>query len=210
VGDFFDMGGTESGATILPAQRRVLQMLRDYFTSNLGDTDQLQGQVRTALSDLIPQLLRDTTDESKAMSERMFLEGLINPAMKNYKGEISDQIDLAFAGQGATMSSRRGQAHADVVSNIYEGGQAQIAQMLPAIHSFPLQQTLGQIQGLSGIGAFGSQDINQAMQFALQGTQQYYQESAGPGWALLGDLINAGGYMGGMGMANGSLLELLG
>lgn len=110
----------------------------------------------------------------------LFRTGILQPALRNFHRAIQPQIEDAFAGQGATFSTRRGQAVTDALSGVYSDAQSQLAQQqfasvesarqrqLQAI-GLPLQQTLGQIQGIQGISApllqfLGTQTQELAMQ----------------------------------------------
>lgn len=202
MGSLFSKPRNKSYSQLDPTQQGLLQPLADFF---LGEVNNDQPEIRN----LISKLMSSTTDESRAMSERIFTEGIMAPALRTFDEQIQPRIASNFARYGATMGSRRGQAVADALTTVQTDAQGQIARMLPEIYNFPLQQTLAQIQGY---GALQSQRLaprQAAMQFALQPTRTIQQTAAGPGWGLLNSAIGAAGFalgggLGGLGSLAGA------
>ena len=83
------------------------------------------------------------------------------------------------------------------------GATQSFASILPQVMSFPLQQTLGQIQGLGELQRQRFTPFQNALQFALSPTQQAASQAAGPGWGLLNAAINATGFALGGGLGGG-------
>lgn len=185
-----DSGGLERFFLGTQAQRGLFQPLGSLFLSAITGAVPGYGATQTALESLLGQVQRDTTAESKALSERIFRESLLGPSLDMFRRETAPAIGAGFAGIGGTLSSRRGQAVSQALTDIQTGAQAALASQLPAIHAFPLQQTLGQISGVTGIQGGLMAPISQALQFALGQTVQPVQTQ---GDGLAGALGQLGG-----------------
>lgn len=193
MGSPFSGGGVKSTFTGAPQQQRLLKPLANLFLGSVDQAGAQYGGIQQLLAELLPQLQRDTSGESKALAERTFQEALLQPSLRAFNRDIAPGIREGFAGIGGTLSSRRGQAISRGLTDVHLGAQASLAQMLPQIQAFPLQQTLSQIGGLGALQQSAMGPIQQALQFALSSTQNVQQEPPGMGWSLLGDLIGAGG-----------------
>lgn len=137
------------------------------------------------------------------MSERMFSEALLQPALDAYNRDVAPQIAGDYASIGGTLSSRRDQTLNQGRTDIVRQAQSSLASILPQVYSYPLEQTLGQIQGLGALQQQRFTPFQNAMQLALSPTRQATQTPAGPGWSLLGAGINAAGFGLGAGLFGG-------
>ena len=189
MSNLFKQAKSTSQSSLSPEQRALLGPLSEFINSRLG-------QPVEGVDQLASQLLSSGSDQSKAMAERMFSEALLGPALTQFDRQVAPRISESFASVGGTLSSRRGSTLAQSLTDVTSNATGQLAGLLPQIQSFPLQQTLAQIQGLSGIQALEYNPYQQALAFALQPTQQVAQQQAGQGWGILGSLIGAGGAIG--------------
>ncbi len=196
MGDMFDPGGPSSNFTGTRAQHALFQPLSSLFLSSISQAGPAFAATQAQLADLQTQLGRDTTDEAKALSERIFMESLLDPALRSFEDDIRPGIESSFAGIGGSLSSRRGATLSDALTDVHLGAQAALASQLPEIHAFPLQQTLGQIAGLTQIQQGQLAPIQQALSFALAPTQAISQQPGGFGASLFGDLLGAGTTLG--------------
>lgn len=180
----FRVGGVGGHTTLSPEQQRLLGPLADYISGELGSNDPNQQA-------LLARLMGSTTAESKAMSERIFEEALLGPAMRAYNRDVAPAVKGDYAGIGGTLSSRRDLALTQGRTEVVNNATSALAGILPQIQSFPLEQTLRQIQGLEGLQKQKYTPFQNAMQFALSPTRQNIDESAGPGWGVLQSFIGA-------------------
>lgn len=146
------------------------------------------------LDELTKRLLGSTSAESQALSERMFREALLDPAVETFNRSIKPSIAGDYAAIGGTLSSRRDKSIAEAGEGVVRGAQQSFASILPQVMAFPTQQTLSQIQGFGEIQRQRFTPFQQALQFALQPTQTAVQQPAGPGWSLLGAGLGAAGF----------------
>lgn len=181
---FFNNGGTRTPNTITARQEGLLNELRSILGREISNEDPM-------IAGLRQQLLSDTSAESQAMSERMFTEGMLQPALRNFDKEIAPRIGASFANYGGTLSSRRGDALSSALGDVYSNVQAQHAQLLPQIKAFPLSQTLAQIQGFGAINQEKYRPFSLAGQVATTSVKGVTQEQPGPGWQITGDLVKS-------------------
>ncbi len=193
MGSLFKKPGLKTTSSLSQEQQDLLPALRDYISPFLnGDSPELGVLTR--------RLMQSTSGESRAMSERIFNEALMGPALRSYDTQIAPRINSEFARYGGSLSTRRTSALAQTLGDITTNATGQLAQMLPTIQSFPLQQTLGQIQGLTGIQSARFMPYEQALRFALTPTTSTQQSPGGPGWGLLNSALGAGGFILGGGL----------
>lgn len=172
----FSQGGPETFSTISSGQNDLLTLLADFSRGTFGDSSRFAG--------LMDQLFRDTSPESYAMSERVFRDALLGPAMNEFNTNVAPKIAGDFANAGATLSSRRGQTLARERTNVVRTAESGLAGLLPQIQAFPLQQTLAQIQGFQ-------QPYQTAAGLATAGTQQTLNTPPGPAWGTLNSFVGA-------------------
>lgn len=175
MSNLFGGGKLTSTSVIDSAQRDVLTHASTYIDQKLGKTPEGYNQ-------LFSQLFADNSAESKTMAERMFSEALLGPALKQYDQQVAPRISESFASIGGTLSSRRGSALTGALTDVVGTATGQLAQLLPQIQAFPLQQTLSQISGLAGLQGVEYQPYQQALQLALTPTRGSGQKPQGPGW----------------------------
>lgn len=196
MGSLFSKPKLTSTSSLSGPQERLLDPLSQFIQAQLGAPT-------PRLDQLGAQLFRDNTRQSRQLSERMFSEALLRPALRSFDQEIAPRIDAGFASIGGTLSSRRGQARADALSDLHSNATAQLAGILPQIQAFPLQQTLSQIQGFGSLEALRYMPFHEALNFALTPTRQAGQQPAGPGWGLLGQALGAGSFIAGASLGGG-------
>lgn len=197
MGSAFDTGGLDANFTGVGKQHALFGPLSALFLSQIQSAVPQLADISNQIQGLIPQLTADTSAESKALSERIFEDALLQPSLAAFHRDIAPQIGESFAGIGGTLSSRRGQAFSDALSDLHTNAQASLAAQLPTIQNFPLQQTLSQIGGLGALQGATLAPLSQALQFALTPTRSFNQTPPGVGFGLLGDLLGAGATLGG-------------
>jgi len=143
---------------------------------------------------LLAQLLGGNSDLSRQMSERMFTEGLMAPALRAFDQSVAPRINAGFSRIGGIQNSRRGIETANALTTLQTNAQGQLAQLLPQIFSFPLQQTLAQIQGLGALQSARYTPYQIGSSLALSPTQQTVQTQQGAGWGLLSAGLGAAGF----------------
>lgn len=186
MGSFFDEAELQSNSTLSRQQQSLLDPLAAFARTLLSDKN-------PQLDSLVNALLRSGTNKAKKQSERIFEEALLGPSMRAYERDVAPRVSGAFAGIGGTLSSRRDQTLTQGRTDVIKNVQSSLASILPQIESFPLQQTLGQIQGLGAIQSQRLAPFQSALQFALQPTQTVNQSPPGPGWGLLSGLVQGTG-----------------
>lgn len=182
MGNMFSTGGPKGVSVLSPEQRGLLGPLAEFVKP-------LIGQVPSWLEPLEQTVLRVTQPEAQALSERMFREALYGPAMEVFERDVAPKLEGEFARFGGTLSSRRAQTLAQERTNVVRQAQSSLAGILPQVMSFPLQQTLSQIQGMGGLSTLRYTPYQQALQFALSPTRSVDRAPPGPGWGLLGSAI---------------------
>lgn len=190
MGNAFSNGKLTSTSVIDSAQRDVLTHLSTWIDQRYNKTPEGLDQLRT-------QLLGANSNESKALAERMFSEALMGPALRQFDQQVAPRISEGFASVGGTLSSRRGTTISQALTDVTANATGQLAQLLPQIQAFPLQQTLAQIQGLSGLQGVEYQPYQQALQLALTPTRGSGQKPPGQGWEAAGSLVGLAGALGG-------------
>ncbi len=190
MGDFFGGGGSTSESGLDDFQHDLIYPLSQYAQRQLQSPN-------PAINTLQQQLMRSTSGESRALAERTWKEGFLDPVVSGFKNQMLPQINSSFSKIGGSLSSRRDKSIADALGNLTSQASGQFAQMLPQIQAFPLQQTLAQIQGLGGLTDIGWAPFNYASKFATTPTRSAVQQQEGPGWGLLGSAITAGGFLAG-------------
>ena len=199
MGDIF--GGTsgfDSTSLVSGKQRSLFGPLRDFFLGAIQNAQGVSTDIQKQITDLLPQLTADTTDKSKQLAFDVFKRGLLNPAIDQFNRQVAPNINENFAKVGGALSSRRGSTIANSLTDITKGAESSLAQQLPQIFAFPLQQTLAQISGLSQLQQTELAPINQALQFALSQTLQNAQSQNSN---LGSDLLGAGAKLGGAAIA---------
>lgn len=196
MGDLFKQPKLTTPSNLAPEQQALLSQLASYIGPQIGAS-------QPGLDQLASQLLSSTTSDSKAQAERIFREALLNPAMDAFNRDVAPQIAGDYANIGGTLSSRRGQALTRGRTEVVNNATSALAGILPQIESFPLQQTLGQIQGLGAIQAQRFTPFQQALQFALTPTRSAAQRPGGAGWGLVNSAIGAAGFALGGGFGSG-------
>jgi hypothetical protein len=179
MGNAFSNGKLTSTSVIDSAQRDVLTHLSTWIDQRYNKTPEGLDQLRT-------QLLGANSSESKALAERMFSEALMGPALRQFDQQVAPRISEGFASVGGTLSSRRGTTISQALTDVTSNATGQLAQLLPQIQAFPLQQTLNQISGLSALQGVEYQPYQQALQLALSPTRGSGQKPAGAGWEVAG------------------------
>lgn len=106
--------------------------------------------------------------------------GFLAPSLRAFDQEIAPRIREGFAGQGASFSSRRGEALSRTLGDIQTQAQSQFI-----TQNIPLQQLLGQIGGINQL-------LNPALGFSTATTQSSIA-SPGIGTQLLGLAGTLGG-----------------
>lgn len=192
MGDFFDSGGSGSESGLDDFQHDLLWPLSQFAQQRLTSPN-------PAIQTLQDQLMRSNSTEARSLAERTWREGFVDPVLNSFKSQILPSINSSYSRIGGTLSSRRDKSLADALGNLTAQASGQFAQMLPQIQAFPLQQTLGQIQGLGGLSDITWAPFRNAAQFATANTRQATQQQAGPGWGLLGSAVTAAGAITGAG-----------
>lgn len=190
MGDLFQ-SGIQSTSNLSGTQQSLMGPLSNFASGQIGQPIQGLDQLRSSL-------LGSGSQQSQQMAQSIFSKGLMTPAMQQFNQYTAPAIQSQFAGIGGSLSSRVAATKGQVLQGIQSNAQGQLAQMLPQIMNFPLQQTLGQIQGLSGLTQTQWDPFNFASRFATAGTQNN-QQVTGPGWGLLGSVIGAAGFAAGAG-----------
>ncbi len=194
MGDMFSGGGISSESTLDDMQHDLIFPLRNFAQEQLGRTPE-------GLDQLMQQLLSSTSKQSTDLAQQTWKQGFLDPVMNSFNSSVLPSINSKFSGIGGTLSSRRTKDLGDAATNMFAQASGQFGQMLPSIMSFPLQQTLGQIQGLGALQQQRWSPFQNASQFALQGTRSVAQEPAGAGWGL----VNSGLQLLGTGLGSGFL-----
>lgn len=163
----------------------------------------LIGQAQPEIDQLTQQLLKSQGPEAQALSQKVFQDALLTPALDTYNRDVAPGIAGDYANIGGTLSSRRDKTLTQGRTDVIKGAQSSFASILPQVMAFPTQQTLSQIQGLGALQQQRFTPFQNALSFALQPTRQAAQQPAGPGWSLLGAGINALGF--GLGGGFGAL-----
>lgn len=197
MSDFFDTGGPSSESGLDDYQHDLLWPLRNYAMNALSSPD-------PAIAQLKASLLKSGSAESKALAERTWREGFLDPVVNDFKSRALPAINSSFSRIGGSLSSRRDKTIADALGNVTSQASGQFSQMLPQIMAFPLQQTLGQIQGLGSLTETQWSPFRNASQFALSSTRQATQNQPGPFWGLANSAAQVGGFALGGGFGSGS------
>lgn len=211
-----------NASTLSPAQQGIEGQLGEVLEGLLGGggefgdlqsklLKQLEGggnqrRADRALSEILRGKPTDTED--------FFRKAILAPSLRAFDQEIRPRIDQGFARHGASFSTRRGTEVGRQLGNVQAGAQGQLAalqtQMLEsakrrqlAAVGIPLQQTLGQIGGLSSLSGLG---VNPSLSFLRNRSTE---NILGPAFAtpgggtqalgLLGQLFGGGGFGGGGG-----------
>lgn len=188
MGSFFKSPKLENRSTLSANQQALLQLLSGYIGGPATSLPSFYGPMTEALN-------RNTTAEGQALGERMFREGLLNPALRAFDTDIAPRINASFGGISGALSSRRSEALTEALGDVTTQAQAGLAQLLPTAMSFPLQQTLSQIQGLGALESLRYQPFELASRLATSPTNQTVQSPQGPGWGLLNSGLGAGGFL---------------
>lgn len=190
MGDFFKNSQLESHSDLSQQQQNLLGPLAGFAGGQLNKT-------QPGYDQLLQSLLGSTSTQATDLAKQTWQKGFLDPIVNSYQQRIAPQINNQFAGIGGSLSSRRTKDLGDASSNLFAQASGQFGQMLPQIMNYPLQQTLGQIQGLGGLQQQQWTPFQNASRFATTPTQQTQQAPAGPGWGLLGSAIKAGGFAAG-------------
>lgn len=197
MGDLFAQPELQARSNLSPQQQSLHSPLAGFLQQFFGGTG---NGMTPEMQGLQKQLLSSGSDQSQQMAQDIFSKALLGPALRGYDQQIAPRINESFAKIGGTLSSRRNDLQARTLGDITTNATGQLAGMLPQIMSFPLQQTLGQIQGLGALQQQQFTPYSEALKFALTGTQQSQTTPAGMGWGLLDSAIKATGFaLGGLG-----------
>jgi len=195
--------GFDSASLLSGQQQDLFGPLRDFFLTAIQNAQGVDRTIQKQITDLIPQLSADTTQQSKQLAFDTFKRGLLDPALASFQRDVAPSINENFAKIGGALSSRRGTTIANSLTDITKNAESSLAKQLPAIYSFPLQQTLGQISGLSQLQQTELAPLAQALQFALtttvQNAQRPYAQKQNSNFGS--DLIGAVGSFAGKAMA---------
>lgn len=187
MGSLFRQPGVESRSVLSGPQQGLLDPLASFARGGLSSGTPGYDQ-------LLSQLLGANSDQARTMSERIFNEALLGPASRAYERDVAPRVAGDFAGIGGTLSSRRDETLTRGRTDVIKGAESSLASILPQIESFPLQQTLAQIQGLGGLESTRYLPYEEALKFAIPPTQQNVQTPGGVGWGLLGSALGIGGF----------------
>lgn len=180
--DSFREASLQSRSVLQGPQQNLLQPLSDWIMGQL----QPAGEGSVPLQD---RLTADTSDQSKTLANKIFSDALLGPSMREYDQTVAPKIAGDFAGIGGTLSSRRDATLNYGRQNVEQSAQGQLAGLLPQIESFPLQQTLAQIQGLGQLQTQRLQPFQLASAFATTPTQQTATQPQGSGWGILSSFL---------------------
>ena len=192
MGDFFSSPGTSSESGVDDFQHDLFLPLRDYALKHLSGN---QGSVDA----LTAALMGSTSDKSIGLAKDVWKQGFLDPVVSSFQQNTLPAINSSFSRIGGTLSSRRDKSIADAAGQLTSQASGQFAQMLPTIMNFPLQQTLGQIQGYGALTDAQWMPFKNAAGFATANTRQALQDPGGPGWGLLGSGMQAAGFAYGKG-----------
>ena len=142
----------------------------DFFNSRTQNVNTQTGGQRQLSGQLQQQLSALLTPGSQA-SNQQFQRGILNPALQNFDQSIRPRISSGFAQHGATLSSRRGDAMSQALSNLFTGAQQ--------------QQTQLQLGALGQSNQFAGGDFSRVLSSPGIGTQ-LLQAGATVGGAILG------------------------
>lgn len=162
-------------ANLDPLYGQVYQGLQNYNAT--GSNQQAQQGINAGLSgnpSFNPTMnfqQAPTLDPSQTAS--YFQSAVANPAMANYQQNTAPAIDAAFAGQGATFSTRRGLAQQQALQNMNTSLNSQLgqAQLSNQQAQYNMQGQFGQQQNQLGYNL-------QALQGSLADSAAQRQQSA--------------------------------
>ena len=123
-----------TGSGLSGGQSQLLAQLTSLLSGGF------QGFPAGAQTQLANQLLGLPQD-----AEAQF-NAILEPGLRAFDREIAPRIKEGFAQGGASFSSRRGETISDALEGVISSAQSQFTSQ-----NFPLQQTLGQIQGLGAL-----------------------------------------------------------
>lgn len=190
MGSLFKTPKVEGRSGLSKSQQALLDQLVGSISPDIGQTP-------AGYDQLLAGLLGANTEESKTLAERMYREAYLTPALREFDTQVAPRIAASFSSIGGTQSSRRGQTIADALTTLQTNALGNLAAQLPNIQSFPLQQILGQVQGLGALQSIKYGPFSTALPLATQQTVQNVQSPAGPGWGLLGSAIQTAGFVAG-------------
>lgn len=188
MGDLFAQPGISSNSSLSGQQASLLGPLADFARGQLGQPTQGRDQ-------LLAQLLGSNSEQSQKMSQEIYSKAFLQPQLQAFNQFTKPAIESRFAGIGGSLSSRVANTTAQTLQGVQATAGGQLAQMLPQIMSHPLQQTLGQIQGLGALQEQQWAPFNYAGRFATSPTVQNQQQPGGAGWGLLGSAATIGGFL---------------
>lgn len=184
MGSLFKTPRTRAGSLLTPSQERLLEEVLNVAGERLASSG-------IGFEGLASKLSRSTAPQGQALGERIFREGLLAPALRSFDEEIDPRIRANFAGIGGSLSSRLADTRARLLEGVMTNAQAGLASTLPTALSFPLSQTLAQIQGLGALEDLRFRAPGFAAQVATTPTRQFYTQPAGPGWGILNSGLQA-------------------
>lgn len=191
MSDFFKSPGIESNSSLSGQQQSLLGPLANFASGQLGQPQPGNAQLQS-------QLLSSGSKQSQQMASDIYNKAFLQPQLQAFNQFTAPAIKSRFAGIGGSLSSRSNDTLAQTLQGVQATAGGQLAQMLPQIMGFPLQQTLGQIQGLGSLQEQQWNPFNFASRFATAGTVQNQNQPGGPGWGLLGSGIGAAGFLAGL------------
>lgn len=186
MGSLFSTGDSDPRSMIIGSQTRLLNQAAGTLTSDIANGNK-------SYDALLKQLFASSSKQGQADAERIFTEGLLRPSLNRFDKEVAPRIGASFGAYGGSLSSRRGDAMAQALSDVYTTAQASLGQNLLAIRSNPLQQTLAQIQGLGALQNIRYQPFGVAGQLATSPVLGGGGSGAGPGWGMLNGALTAAG-----------------
>lgn len=200
MGNLFSTGGGKGISNLSESQRNLLPGLGEFFGGQIGvevpGIQELQSQVLGSLGG------------GEALAREIFQQGFLDPALRTFDQQIAPRINTAFAGIGGSLSSRRGTAQTNALTDILTSAQGDFARMLPQILGFPAQNAGASAQALSMIEQLRFLPTNQAMNFLGLNTQTVVNEAPGVGFNILGDVLGGAATLGAAGLTGGASLAI--
>lgn len=196
MGNLFSGGGGRGISNLSESQRNLLPGLGEFFGGQIGveipGIEELRAEVLGSL------------DGGEALAREIFEQGFLDPALRTFDRRIAPRINTAFAGIGGSLSSRRGVAQTEALTDIITSAQGDFTRMLPEILGFPARNAGASAQALSLIEQLRFLPTNQVMNFLGLNTQTVVNQSPGVGFNILGDVLGAGATVGAAGLLGGA------
>lgn len=152
---FYNSGDSTNQPNIAPEQNALVYWLSQYYGRQIGAKPSEYGDLGDVLS--------GKSDAVNNAASNYYNNALLGPSMRTFNKTTRPQIESAFAGYGATLSSRRGKTISDAAGDVTANAQAGLANFLPQLMN-------QQIQGLNTKANLGFALTQQASQFATTPT----------------------------------------